>query len=146
MRFANENEIFALVRSFEEATIRREDWKHAEHLTVALVYLTEHGMDRATDMMRSGIFNLLKIGFNIDFAKEMPYHETLTVFWMRAVANFDDSVKTASILDKANELIATCNKDLPLRSYTRELLFSELARTTFVEPDILNMPIDRSCL
>ncbi len=89
MRYQNEKEIRDGVRSFEDATIGSEEWKHAEHLTVALVYLTEHGMDLATEMMRSGIFNLLKNGFNIDFAKDMPYHETLTVFWMDTVADFN---------------------------------------------------------
>ena len=30
--------------------------------------------------MRSGILNLLQNGFKVDLTREMPYHETLTVF------------------------------------------------------------------
>jgi deoxyadenosine/deoxycytidine kinase len=39
MEYESEEEIISLVRSFEEATIQREDWKHREHLIVALFYV-----------------------------------------------------------------------------------------------------------
>ena len=39
-------------------------------------------------------------------------------------------------LDKTNELIATYDKDYPLRFYSREFLFSDEARIRFVEGDI----------
>lgn len=83
MRYKDEKEIAEIVRRFEDATISRDDWKHAEHLTVALHYLCLHDIETATDKMRDGIFKLLK-AFEVDLSKEMPYHETLTVFWMRA--------------------------------------------------------------
>ncbi len=85
--------------------------------------------------MRSGIFKLLK-AFGVNVAKEMPYHETLTMFWMRTVADFNASKNGSSFVDKANELIATYDKNYPLRSYSREYLFSDAARAAFVEPDI----------
>ena len=135
MRFRSEKEIAELVHSFEDATISRDKWKHAEHLTMALHYLTLHDIDTATAKMREGIFKLLNV-FEVDLSKEMPYHETLTVFWMRAVAEFNASKNGTSLLDKANELVASYDKDYPLRFYTREYLFSEEARARFVECDL----------
>lgn len=135
MRFKNEKEIAEVVRGFEDATISRDAWKHAEHLTVALHYLTLHDIETATDRMRSGIFKLLA-AFEVDLTKEMPYHETLTVFWMRTVADFNASKNGASLLDKANELVANYDKDYPLRFYSREFLFSDEARARFVEGDL----------
>lgn len=135
MRFKNEEEIAEVVRGFEDATISRDAWKHAEHLTVALHYLTLHDIETATDRMRSGIFKLLA-AFEVDLTKEMPYHETLTVFWMRTVADFNASKNGASLLDKANELVANYDKDYPLRFYSREFLFSDEARARFVEGDL----------
>src|SRR5689334_282807 len=88
MRFKEEKEIADLVRRFEDATISRDAWRHAEHLTVALHYLTLYDIDTATAKMRDGIFKLLG-AFGVDLTKEMPYHETLTVFWMRTVAEFN---------------------------------------------------------
>ena len=77
MRYETESEIAEVVRTFEDATISRDAWKHAEHLTVALHYLTLHDIEAATEKMRSGIFKLLR-AFEVDLTKEMPYHETMT--------------------------------------------------------------------
>ena len=135
-KFKNESEVLDLVRSFEEATIPHDDWKHAEHLVVALYYLTHHDLDTAYGKMREGILNLLEHGFKVDLTKEMPYHETITLFWMRVVAEFNASKNGASLLDKANEVAYKWDKDYPLKFYSRELLFSEDARERFVDADL----------
>ncbi len=136
MRFKNENEIAEVVRGFEDATISRHKWKHAEHLTVALYYLNLHDIHKATEKIREGILKLLTEGLALYPSKEMPYHETLTVFWMRTVAEFNASKNSASMLDKANELVAVYDKDYPLRFYSREYLFSDEARARFVDGDL----------
>ncbi len=138
MRYDDEKEIEEVVRTFENATIARDKWKHAEHLTVALHYLTLHDVQTATVKMREGILRLLK-AFEIDLAKEMPYHETLTIFWMRTVLEFNASKNGSSLLDKANELVSSYDKDYPLRFYSREYLFSDEARAKFVEQDIVRL-------
>jgi hypothetical protein len=135
MRYKSEKEIEEVIRGFEVATINRDAWKHAEHLTVALHYLSHHDLETATAKMRGGILKLLR-AFGVDLTKEMPYHETLTVFWMHTVAKFNASKNGASMLDKANELVARFDKDYPLRFYSREFLFSEEARARFVEGDL----------
>jgi hypothetical protein len=86
--------------------------------------------------MKSGILNLLVKGFDVDLTKEMPYHETITLFWMRIVEDFNASKNGASLLEKANEVAYKWDKDYPLKFYSRELLFSDEARAKFVEPDI----------
>jgi hypothetical protein len=135
MKYTTESEILAVVRGFENGTIAREDWRHAEHLTVALFYLSHHDFDSALIKMRDGIFNLLK-SFELDLKKEMPYHETLTIFWLRTVADFANSKNGASILETCNELVGKFDKDYPLQFYSSELLFSDKARRSFVESDL----------
>lgn len=135
MRFKNEQEILQVVRTFEDATVSRDAWKHAEHLTVALHYLCSYDVDTATDKMKRGLFKLLG-AFGVDLTKEMPYHETLTIFWMQTIANFNASKNGDSLLEKANKLVATYDKDYPLRFYSREYLFSDEARAAFVDPDL----------
>lgn len=135
MRFNNEKEIADVVRAFEDATISRDAWKHAEHLTVALHYLTLHDIETATEKMRTGIFKLLG-AFGVDLTREMPYHETMTVFWMRTVAKFNAAKNGDPMLTKTNEMIELFDKDYPLRFYTRDLLFSDEARRSFVDGDI----------
>lgn len=135
MKYKKENEILSIVSAFENGTIRRENWGHAEHLTVALFYLSKDDYKTALVKMRVGIFNLLA-AFEVDLTKEMPYHETLTVFWMRMVSNFMNSKNDNLIVEKANNLIENFDKNYPLQFYSREILFSDEARERFVEPDL----------
>ena len=135
-KYMSESEVIDLVRSFENASIPHDDWKHAEHLVVALYYLTNYDFETACEKMRSGILNLLEHGFKVDLKKEMPYHETITVFWMRTVANYNTSSNGSSLLEKANQVAYKWDKDYPLNFYTRERLFSDDARARFVEPDL----------
>ena len=134
IRYSSEKDVLDLVAAFESGTIARDKWKHAEHLTVGLYYLSRYDLETATAEMRTGIFNLLR-SFGIDLSKEMPYHETLTVFWMRTIADFNASKNGASLAEKANELVEKYDKDYPLRFYSREYLFSDEARGRFVEGD-----------
>lgn len=135
MKYTNEKEIKTVVESFENGTISRDDWGHAEHLVVALFYVSNHDFETAYLKMRGGIFNLLN-AFKVDFSKEMPYHETLTVFWMKTVKDFKNSKPDSTIIEVCGELIEKFDKDYPLRFYSRELLFSEKARGCFVKGDL----------
>jgi len=135
MKYKSENEILTVVRDFQNGTISRDDWRHAEHLTVALYYLSHHDYETALTKMRDGIFNLLR-AFEVNLSKEMPYHETLTLFWMRTVADFSNSNNGASMTEKANELVEKFDKDYPLHFYSRERLFSDEARKSFVDEDL----------
>lgn len=135
MNYTNDDEISNVVRGFENGTIARADWRHAEHLTVALFYVFNHDYDTAYGKMRAGIFNLLK-AFEVDLSVEMPYHETLTVFWLKTVDDYAKSRAGDSLLAVCNALIENFDKDYPLRFYSRELLFSDEARARFVEGDL----------
>ena len=133
--YKTKEDILRVVRGFETGTISRDEWKHAEHLIVALYYHSHHDFDTSLTKMRNGIFNLLK-SFEVDLTKEMPYHETLTVFWMQTVADFARTKNGASMPEICNELIEKYDKDYPLKFYSREHLFSEEARKNFVEGDL----------
>ena len=134
--YESEEDISSLVRAFEDATVTREEWKHREHLIVALYYVSHHDLETALDKMRSGILNLLANGFKVDLTKEMPYHETMTVFWMRTAAEFNASKNGGSLVSKVAEMTELFDKDYPLRFYSGDLLFSAKARAEFVEGDL----------
>lgn len=138
-KYKNEAEIYELLRLFETGTIGRDEWRHAEHLVVALCYLKESTLEEATDKMRSGIFNLLR-AFEVDLKKEMPYHETITVFWMRTAYAYMLMNENLSFVEMANGLCELFDKDHPLKFYSRELLFSDRARAEFVEPNLAPLP------
>ena len=133
--YQTENEIKSLVEAFESGTLAEKDWRHAEHLAVALFYLSRHDFGTALAKMRDGIFNLLR-AFKIDLSKEMPYHETITLFWMRTIDDFRRSKNGSPLVEICNQLTGKFDKDYPLRHYSRALLFSEKARSEFVEADL----------
>lgn len=135
MRYKTENEILKLVESFENGTISRENWRHADHLIVANHYLSENDFDTALKKMRDGIFNLLR-AFKIDLTKEMPYHETLTVFWLKTIDEYRKTKNGCSVVEICNEMVEKFDKDYPLEFYSRERLFSDKARAEFISGDL----------
>ena len=135
MKYKTENEILEIIESFENGTISRENWRHADHLIVANYYLSKNDFDTALTKMRDGIFKLLR-SFKIDLTKEMPYHETLTLFWLKTIDDFRKTKNGSSLFEICNELTEKFEKDYPLRFYSRERLFSDEARTNFIKGDL----------
>jgi hypothetical protein len=135
-RYENEKDVLDLVCAFESATVTRDEWKHREHLIVALYYVSHYDAEMAIEKMRRGILNLLENGFKVDLTKEMPYHETITVFWIKTVAAFNAVSNGKPIVDKIDEMVEWFDKNYLLKFYSRDFLFSDKARAEFVEPDL----------
>lgn len=135
-KYETERDVLDLVRSFEAATISRDEWKHPEHLIVALHFVSHYNVETAIEKMRGGILNLLANGFQVDLSKAMPYHETITVFWIRSVAAFHTASNGKPLGEKIAEMVAKFDKEYLLTFYSRELIFSDRARRELVEPDL----------
>ncbi len=134
VKYNSAEDLLKVFDSFTDATVGRADWGHAEHLIVAFHFALDTDFDTALTRMRTGIFRLLA-AFEIDLTKEMPYHETLTVFWMRTVYDFAKSKNGCSVVESCAEMVEKFDKDYPLKFYSRELLFSDEARNQFVPAD-----------
>lgn len=142
-RFRTTGEILALVRRFDDCTLPREEWTHAAHLTVALWHLLQFDWPEAVARVRRGI-KRYDAAHGVRATPTGGYHETLTLFWLRAVRAFLEAERNEAraLVRLANDLAATHDKNLPLKHYTRELLFSPEARAAWVEPDL--KPVDSS--
>ena len=71
------------------------------------------------------------------------YHETLTVFYVRVIADYLEHTATEGASDAVLEadLIATRGaRELPLEYYSRERLFSVEARRRWLKPDLKRLP------
>ncbi len=102
----------AFARACERGDIPGAEFHHVDHLRLALVYLSEcQSLDAATDRMASTLRD-----FAARAGHPEKYHHTLTVFWMRKVAQL-------------------LNTDLPAQYYSRACLSSPHARSAWVEPD-----------
>jgi hypothetical protein len=136
MYFNDDEEIIDLVRRFESCEINPADFRHYQHLTVALWYLTEFPYDIAAEKIRGGIKKLAAA-----YGK-MGYHETITLFWLMVVRDFAVRSSVAeSICDVANRLAASCtDKDLIKEYYSADLLATVHAKERWVEPDLKTLP------
>ncbi len=128
-----DSEIESFIRAFEDCSLPRVEWTHAKHLIMALWYIRRHGRDEATPMISDGIRR-----FNAHNGNHKGYHETITLAWIALIDRFirskDDDNTVASL---AAALLQECGeRDYLLRFFSRERLFSDEARQTWVRPDI----------
>src|SRR5918992_4669289 len=80
--YKSDDEIRALVSAFEACSFHPSEFRHYQHLTVALWYVWHLSPDEAIVKMTKGIRRLAET-----YGKT-GYHETITLFWLRIVANF----------------------------------------------------------
>lgn len=127
----------AFVNAVESCTLPSDAFRHSDHIRLAWIYLRDPAFDRATERMVESIrrFALHHTG---DTTK---YHDTLTRLWMRLVAQAmtafgaqDDFAAFAA----ANPLLF--DKRRAFDFYSEQRLFSQAARSGWVEPDILPLP------
>ena len=70
------------LRAFQECTFTRSEWTHEAHVRMAWLYLTRLPFVEALDRVRCGIRKL-----NAKIGTPDGYHETITVAFVRVIAN-----------------------------------------------------------
>ncbi len=130
--YQSDDQIRSLVSEFEACSFHPSEFKHQQHLAVALWYVTNLPYDDARERMKRGIRRLAA-----SYGKT-GYHETITEFWLRMVRGFlPEGERTGSIAALANRLIEKyAAKNLILDYYSAELLDSPEAKSDWVEPDL----------
>ena len=135
MIYKSNEEVISLVKGFGRGTLPQDRWTHAAYLTVGLYYRLKYPLAVTKKIMREGVCRL-NDNYRASGADTCGYHETLTVFWLLTIEEFAENAKCGSLAETANLLVASCDRELPLRIYSRELLFSPEAKTRYVEPDL----------
>jgi len=103
-RYQSEDEIENVVRGFETCETGGDDFKHSEHLAVAVWYLHTMNRDAALDRMRAGLLRFLD-HHGVDKGK---YSETITVFYIdKIVETLSQIGSEVSIVEKCNAVLAT---------------------------------------
>jgi hypothetical protein len=120
-----------LARALERCEIPSEGFPHASHLRVAWVYLDESpSVDEAAARIASTLRR-----FAASAGKPEKYHETITVFWMRALAAARSAMPGATLDEVLHANPRLLDKNLVLAYYSADRLFSEDARVAWVDPD-----------
>src|SRR5882672_11233552 len=111
----------AFARAFEDGSVIPAQFDHLAHVRVAWVYLHEApSMEAAVSRMRAAIQR-----FAATAGASQKYHETITVLWMRLL---DDVKARVGARFEMSEVLrdfpSLADKDLPLKYYSRDRLFS----------------------
>ena len=120
-------------------TLPREEWTHEAHLAASLWIARERSeINPAKDL--AGIisaYNESVGGVNDD---TQGYHDTITRVYVEAVrVHLSRRDAGEPLVHSVNALLNSPfgKRDLPLRFYSPELLFSVPARRKFIDPDLL---------
>jgi len=68
--------------------------------------------------------------------KPEKYHETITLFWVHLLSRAHAASRAERLEDIVHANPQLLEKNFPLAYYSPERLFSEEARTSWVEPDL----------
>jgi hypothetical protein len=127
-----------LTRALERGEIPNENFRHASHLHVAWVYLRESSsVSQAVDKMRRTLRR-----FASSAGKAEKYHETMTLFWVQFLARAYGSAAGKNLEEIVAANPRLLEKNFPLDYYSEGRLFSDCARTTWVEPDLKPLSAD----
>ena len=137
--FSNDAAIVHVGEGLLSRTLPREEWTHEAHLAASLWIARDRPeIDPRQDL--AGIitaYNVSVGGVNDD---TQGYHDTITHVYVEAVrVHLSRRDSGESLMQSVNALLNSTlgKRDLPLRFYSPELLFSVPARRKFIDPDLL---------
>jgi hypothetical protein len=107
------------LEALRRGTYPRDAMDHRAHLRLAV--LCRDDPQRARDIL---------LGYVTKIGGLVKYNETLTQFWLRAVASRQEKTVEALMATPLSDV------NLPLKHYSPERLWSDEARQRFIEPDL----------
>jgi hypothetical protein len=136
-------QILALVEGFKKRTLPATLWTHQAHLITVLWHHHHYSEMEAICFLRSGII-IYNASLGGENTPEKGYHETLTIFWCKILRHFIAANPDLSVEEACRRFLGSewSSKDLPLKYYTREVLFSVDARAMWIRPNIEGHPTD----
>ena len=132
----------ALAARFDAAAIPASEWTHHAHLTIGAWHVARFGPDAALEALRAGIRRLNAAHGTID-SDTRGYHETITRAYVRVIASFLRGRPPGEPLEGSIAVLLAgplAARDLMMRHYSRERLFSVAARRGWVDPDLEPLP------
>ena len=117
------------IDAFEAGSIDAGAFDHEAHVYVAWLYLDAFATAEAIDRFTAA---LKRLTARLGVAEK--YHETITWFYMLAIAERRKPNESWTDFRRANPELFDKSDDILARYYDRETLASNRARTTFLLP------------
>ena len=122
---------------FLARALPKEEWTHEAHLSTCAWLILERpdvALERdLPDLIRR--YNESVGGVN---DATQGYHETITQIYIKAVRDHLATTEGGPLHERVNALLRAPEgrRDWPLRTYSKERLFSPVARLGWIEPDL----------
>lgn len=123
-----------LLDSFLDTSLPAERFHHAQHVEVAWRFVTKYGMPAALAEFTAAIKRFAEAK-----GAHGLYHETITWAFLLLIAerHAANPCETWQAFSAANQDLLVWKPSILERYYSQELLASELARRTFLMPDLI---------
>ena len=135
-----ETEVAQLIAEFAACRLPKARWTHQAHLVVGFWHASKYPAEQALTLIRARIkaHNESVGTANTDSS---GYHETITCLYMRAIAAHLAAHKSLEFADSLQLMLDSPMGEVgwPLRHYTKERLFSVVARRQWIEPDLAGL-------
>lgn len=128
------------ITAFESCALRNEEFRHADHVRMAFLYLTRFPPLQALQRFSESLINFANAS-----GKPNLYHQTITWAFLfliqERLARYRQRNGTTpdwAQFAHENADLLSWKDNILKRYYSEETLFSELARNTFLFPDRLD--------
>lgn len=139
---ASDADVARIGEGVQAGTHPYEHWTHLAHCAATICLLRERGLDRLTHEMPA-IIRRYNETVGVKNTPTAGYHETLTQFYLRAVANLLATLPSETGLAEcvaALKASPLAERDYVFGFYSRDRLFTATARAGWVEPDLKPLP------
>ena len=137
----SEETIDLFLHAFFHHTLPKAQWTHAAHVTLAASLLHSAEFATVLPQVRNAIrsYNEAVGTLNTDTS---GYHETLTVFWLRVVAQRLALLPASSRLEAVRAVVEAFGEQRALHKlyYSDDIVADTAARRVWVEPDLQPLP------
>ena len=133
----SEQSLDRFLEAFFSHTLPKAQWTHAAHVTLAACLLHESDVPSVLPVVRTAISSY-NISVGTENSATSGYHETLTVFWLKVVAQSLRSSPAASRLHAVRSVVAAFGEQRALHRhyYSTDIVNNTAARQAWVEPDL----------
>ena len=135
--FGDDASIIRIGEALLDCSLPREAWTHEAHLA-ACIWIVRDRPDIVPEREMASIISAFNVSVGTINDDSQGYHESITQVYIAAVrAHLNEMDGQGALVEAVNALLLSPRgrRDLPLRFYSRELLFSVAARRGFVKPD-----------
>jgi len=123
------------LEAFEDGSLPAENFDHQAHVYAAWCALRRYGDPAGRERFVAALRRFVDI-----HGAQSKYHETITRAFLQIIADRSRDTAGWQTFRRSHATLVEHGMEELLKHYSRDLLFSDEARTGFVDPDLRPLP------